>query len=80
MCDRGMVEFDSLVRAEVFELFCGEVRAVVGDDAVGYAEPEEDGSDEVDCGGGSRTCNWYGFDPLGEFVDSDQQVSMSAWR
>ena len=49
MCDRGMVEFDSLVRAEVFELFYGKVHAVVGNDVVGYTEPEDYRSDEVDC-------------------------------
>ena len=34
MCDRGIVELDPLVRVEIFELLCGEVRAVVGDDAM----------------------------------------------
>ena len=49
MCDLRVVEFDPLVFAEVLEFFCGEVCAVVCDDAVGYAEPEDDGPDEVNC-------------------------------
>ena len=35
VCDRGVVEFDSLVCAEVFEIFCSEVRNIDGDDTVG---------------------------------------------
>ena len=60
-----------MICAEIFELLYSEVCAIVGDDVVGYAEPEDDGSNEVDCSAGSRTCNWHSFDLFGEFVDSD---------
>ena len=66
-----------IIRTVIFEHLCSEVRAIIGDDAVGYTKSEDYRSDEVDYSGDSRTCNWHGFDPLGKFVDSNEQVSVS---
>ena len=50
----------------------GEIRAVVGDEAVQYAVPDGDVGDESH---GSRTIqflDWLRFYPLGELVHGDK--------
>jgi hypothetical protein len=58
----GPVHTDVVVVAEVQELFSGELRAIVGDDGVWDPESMDDVGEGLD------------LDPLGEFVDGDQQV------
>ena len=57
MSNRGIVEFDPLFSAEVFELFGGEICSVIGDDAMWYTETEDDGPDEVDGSRGRCVCD-----------------------
>ena len=50
MCHRGVCDVDSEAFAEVLEFFGDEVRSVVGDDAVRYAKPVDNGFEELDGG------------------------------
>jgi hypothetical protein len=70
----GLVHTDVVVLAEVQEFLPGELRAIVGDDGVWDPKAMDDVGEErhrllgPDAGQGSD------LDPLGEFVDGDQQV------
>ena len=78
MSDGCKVEFYAELAAEVVELFRGEVAAVVGEDAVWYAESTSDAFEELDCCGGELIFHGYSLDPLGKFIDCDQQVRVTA--
>jgi hypothetical protein len=56
----------------------GEVGAVVGDDAVWYAISVNDRLEEFDRRSRLLIGDWDGFDPLGELVDGDQQISVAS--
>ena len=74
MRHRGVVKLDALTVAEVLEFFGGEVRSVVGDDAMRYAETENDGPDKVDNRGSHCICDRDSFYPLCELVHGHQKV------
>jgi hypothetical protein len=63
-----------VVVAEVQELFSGELRAIVGDDGVWDPESMDDVGEERHRLLGSNDGQGSDLDPLGEFVDGDQQV------
>ena len=50
-------------------------RAVVGDDAVWYSIPGGDICDECHGSRPVQLLDWLRFNPLGEFVDGDKQMS-----
>ena len=54
--------------AERPKFFGCEVSPIICDNAVGYSEAIYDGLDELDSCSGSRTCDGYSLNPLGEFV------------
>ena len=80
MSHGGPVHPDVVILAEVQEFSAGELGAVVGDDGVRDPEAMDDVGEErhrllgPDAGQGSD------LDPLGEFVDGDQQVRVAPGR
>jgi hypothetical protein len=66
--------------AEVQELFAGELRAVVGDNDVGYPEPVDNVGEEEDSLLGADVCDGSSLDPFGEFVDGYQQMGVPSCR
>jgi len=64
--------------AEVEELFSSELRAIVGDDVVGYPEPVDYVGEEEDSMLGADVCDGSSLDPFGELVDGNQQMGVSA--
>jgi hypothetical protein len=71
MGDRGVVNVDSVILAEIPEGGAGEGCVQIGDDPIGHTEAVCDISDEL-CG--FFRCyfrNRSDFNPLGEFVDGD---------
>jgi hypothetical protein len=61
---RGVLDLDTKVFGELLEFAQGEVGAVVGDDAVRYAVPVDDGLEELDRHGRLLVCDRDSFDPL----------------
>jgi hypothetical protein len=57
----------------------GELRTIVGDDAVRHAKAAHDPSEEFDRGLRGDGSNWLHFHPLGKFVDGDQQVLVATY-
>jgi hypothetical protein len=70
----GPIHTDVVVVAEVQELFSGELRAIVGDDGVWDPESMDDVGEERHRLLGPNVGQGSDLDPLGEFVDGDQQV------
>jgi hypothetical protein len=58
----------------------GEVGAVVSDDAVRHAVSVDDGLEELDRRSRFLIGDWDSFDPLGELVNGNQQVSVASSR
>jgi len=54
---------------EVQEFFAGELRAIVGDNDVGYPELVNDVDEDEDSLFGANICDGSSLDPFGEFVD-----------
>ena len=75
---RGIIERDILLFAEGPEFFGCEVGSIVRDDAIGNPEAIYDRLNEIDCCSGSRTCDGYWFNPLGELVDCYQEMCVSS--
>jgi hypothetical protein len=75
-----VLDLDIELFGEFLKFARGEVGAVVGDDAIRYAVSVDDGLEELDCRGRFLVGDWDGFDPLGELVDGDQQVSVASSR
>src|SRR3954452_13053603 len=72
MCDCGEVESNPLFLAEFCHLSFCEVCAVVRDYTMWIAEPVDEFSEELGCCLAIGVFDWFGFDPLGEFVDCDK--------
>ena len=77
---RGEANLYALFRAELLEFFRCKVGLVVGDDAVRGAEPAGYPLEEIDCRHRRLIGHWYRLDPLGEFVDGDQQMRVPSVR
>ena len=76
----GIAYVDSQVLAETLELLRGEVRSIVRDDAVWHTKPVHYGIEELDDSFAALVGDRHGFDPLGEFVDCDQEEDVTSWR
>lgn len=74
MSNRSKAELDPDFLAVLSEGIAGELRAIVSDYAVGDFEVENNSMDELDCYACGDLGNVYGFSPLGELVDGDEQV------
>jgi hypothetical protein len=77
--DRGVVNVDSVILAEVPKDRASESFAQVGYDPIGHAEAVYDISDELCSFFRCYFRNRSDFDPLDEFVDGDQNVFVAAW-
>ena len=80
MCHRSVAYLRSKVSTICFEEIAGELRTVVGDDAVRDPKPAHEALDELDY----RT-SWDGADglhlhPLGELVDGNIEVAVAPRR
>jgi hypothetical protein len=67
-----------MVVAEIQKLFTGELGAVVRDDTVGDPKAMDDVGEEKHSLFGPNAGDGASLDPLGEFVDSDEQVGEAA--
>jgi len=76
----GPVHTDVMLIVEVQELLARELSAVVGDDDVGDPKPVNDVGEEKDGLLGADVGDGSSLDPLGELVDSHQQVGVSSFR
>ena len=83
MSDGGIADLRAEVGTVGLEQPAGELRAIVGDDAVGYAEAANQTLDEFH----RRSCrdvpDWFHFRRLGELVDGDVEVAVapdSSWE
>jgi hypothetical protein len=73
----GPVHPDVVILTEVQELSAGELDAVVGDDGVQDPKAMDDVGEERHHLFGSDVVLGSDLDPLGEFVDGDQQVRVA---
>jgi hypothetical protein len=80
MRHRGVLDLDAEFFGKFLKFARGEVGAVVGDDAIWYAVPVDDGLEELDRRGRLLIGDGDSFDPFGELVDGDQQVSVASSR
>jgi hypothetical protein len=77
--DRGVVNVNSVILAEVLEDRASESFAQVGYDLVGHAEAMYDISDEIYSFFRCYFRNSSDFDPFGKFVYGDQNMFVAAW-
>jgi hypothetical protein len=77
---RGVLDLDTKVFGELLEFARGEVGAIVGDDAIRYAVPVDDGLEELDRRGRLLIGDRDNFDLFAEFVHRDQQVCVTSSR
>jgi hypothetical protein len=68
------VHADMVIIAEIYKLFAGELRAVVGDDGVWDPEAMNNISEEEHRLLKFDSRNWPSLNPLLELVDGDEQV------
>jgi hypothetical protein len=80
MSHGGPVHPDVVILAEVQELSAGELGVVVGDDGVRDPEAMDDVGEERHRLLGPDAVQRSDLDPLGEFVDGDQQVRVAPGR
>ena len=79
MSNRSETELDAESFVELMKLSGGEVASVVSDDAVRHAEAAGDAFEELDSRCSCLIGYWYGFNPLGKFVDCYQLICMATW-
>jgi hypothetical protein len=77
---RCVLYLDAELLGELLKRARSEVGAVVGDDVVWHAISVNDGFKKLDLRSRLLIGDWDGFDPLGELVDGDQQVSVAPSR
>jgi hypothetical protein len=75
---RCVLDLDAELFGELLKFARGEVGAVVSDDAVRYNVSVDDGFKEFDRRSRFLIGDWDSFDPLGELVHGDQQVSAAS--
>jgi hypothetical protein len=80
MRHRCVLDLDAELFGELLKFARGEVGAIVGDDAVWYAVSVDDGFEKLDRRSRFLIGDWDSFDPLGELVNGDQQVSVASSR
>ena len=72
VCRRCVADLGAHFLAELDEGSACELRAVVGDDAVGDAKPDEDVADELHSCCCGNLLDWLRFGPLSELIDGDE--------
>ena len=79
MRNRCIADSDALFFTEFLKFVSSEIGTVVGYDAVGDPKSADDRVDEVHSASGGCGCNQCCFDPLGELIDCNQEMSVSSW-
>jgi hypothetical protein len=79
MGDRSHIESDVVLAAELHKGTLDEVGAVVSDDAVREAIAVDELVEELGSILSIALDDWLGLNPLCEFVDHNEQVSVSSW-
>ncbi len=73
----GITNFDAEVLTKIFKYSASELSAVISDDPIGYPKPVYSVDEEIS----SLVChdcdNRFGFDPLGKFVNSYKEMSIT---
>jgi hypothetical protein len=80
MRHRCVLYLDAELFGELLKFIRSEAGAFVGDDVVRHAISVDDGLKELDRRSRFLIGDWDSFDPLGELVDGDQQVSVASSR
>src|SRR5438132_12914846 len=77
VCHRSVADLDAELFAPIFEFRPSELCAVVRDDPVGNAESDHNIMEEFLVLGGYDRGDGFGFEPLGEFIDGDEEVCVT---
>ena len=77
---RSIADLDAESFAPIFELTSGELGAIISDDLVRSAESDHYVLEELFGLPGCDLGDRFGFNPLGELVDGDEEMSESSWR
>ena len=77
MVHRSVADLRSKVITVGFEEIASELRAVVGDDAVGDPETAHEALDELNRGTSWDGADGFHFHPLGELVDGDVEAAIA---
>ena len=80
MCDRGKAEFGTQAFAVGPEETAGELRAVVGDDAIWNAKTTDDAPDELESCSGWDGAHHFHLCPLGEFINRHEKEAVAPLR
>ena len=75
---RGIVNLIVLGVTEFNEFLCCKLCYVVGDNGIHHSKALSYISDELDCLACCDGRDWFGLDPLGEFVDGLNGPTMSS--
>src|SRR6266540_4181540 len=74
VCHRSVVDFDTEFFAPIFEIYACELSAIIHDNPVGDAESDHNVLEEFLYFGSCDRADRFGFNPLGEFVDGDEEM------
>src|SRR6266508_2304384 len=74
---RSVADLYAKLFAPIFEFRPSELSAIVCDDPVGNAEPDHNVLEEFLCFSSCDRGDRFGFDPLGEFVNGDEEVCVT---
>src|SRR5438105_15337415 len=80
VCHRSVAYLYVELLAPIFEFRPRELSAIVCDDPVGNAESDHNILEEFLCFSGYDHGDRFGFDPLGELVDGDEEVCVTIRR
>jgi hypothetical protein len=69
---------DVVVAVEIQKLFASKLGAIIRDDTVGYPKAVDDIGEKEHSLFGPNTGDGASLDPLGEFVNGDEQVGEAA--
>ena len=75
---RGEADAYPHLFGELLEFFGCEICPIIGDNAMGDSEPTSYPFEEIHGRGRWSIGDGYGLNPLGEFFDCNQEVSVSA--
>ena len=80
VCYRSIANLHSKVSTICLEEITSELRAVIGDDAVGDPKTDHEALDELDCRASWDGADGFNLRPLSELVDGDVEVSIAPRR
>src|SRR6266508_2453696 len=80
VCHRSVADFYTELFAPIFEFQPCELSAIICDNPIGNAESDHNVLEEFLCFGSCDRGDRFGFNPLGEFVDGDEEVCKTTRR